>query len=310
MTPRLPDFVVIGAQKAGSTVLLNSIRQHRDAWMPAAEQAYFRDPVYGNTSAKEFAGLYAGRTERRLGLKCPDYLARPEVPARLREDLGTPDLVVCLRDPVARAVSAFYWRIRWGLLPVMSVEEGLWRLLHGGLREHDPTVGEVLDWGRYGQHLERYLEHFPRERLLVLVDADLRSQPDATMNDVYRFLGLVESGAVDVGGRGSNEGVYSATRLRFLQRRARLVLRWDHDRTYPSIPPTTRTDLRLQEFAVAGIDRVLLARIFGNRKPSLSAELEDALRAWYRDDVRRVERIVCRELGWADRQAGVPTMAP
>lgn len=295
---RLPDFVIIGAQKAASTLLLHSLRRHPEAWLPAAEQPFFRDPLYTPGGFDDFARPYATRTEHRLGLKCPDYLARPEVPSRLAADLHCPDLVVCLRDPVARAVSAYFWKVRWGVIPVLPAEEGLRRILDGGLRDHDPTVGEVLEWGRYGMHLARYHEHFPREKILVLLDDELRRAPIETVDRVTDFLRISHLPAGRPGRRARNEGVYSLPRLRFLQRRSTVVLRWNADRTYYSIPKPRRVDHRLFSTGIAAIDHVLLSRVCGNPRPSLSSGLDRELRDYYRDDVGLLERLIGREPGW------------
>jgi hypothetical protein len=299
MTGRLPDFVIIGAQKAASTLLMHSLRNHPQAWLPPAEEPFFRDPVFATRTVADFAAAYADRTEPRLGLKCPDYLGRPEVPGRLADVLGAPDLVVCLRDPVARAVSAYFWRVRWGQLPVLPVEVGLRRILDGGLRDVDASVGEVLEWGLYGRHLERFADLFGLAAMHVLVDDDLRTAPDATMRRVTRFLGLAERGIGPIGRRGVNEGVYSPTRLRFLQCRSRWVLTWDAERTFASIPKPRNPALRLASAAVAGIDRTVLARVCENRRPTLPPDLEADLRAYYRDDVHRAEELLGRDLGWA-----------
>lgn len=301
---RLPDFVIIGAQKAASTLLLHSLRRHPDAWLPAAEQPCFRDPLYAPGGFDEFARPYARRTETRLGLKCPDYLARPEVPSRLAADLNGPDLIVCLRDPVARAVSAYFWKVRWGVIPVLPVEEGLRRILDGGLRDHDPTVGEVLDWGNYGAHLSRYLEHFDREKILVLLDDELRRAPTETVNRVTGFLGIIDLDPEPPGRRARNEGVYSLPRLRFLQRRTSVTLQWNAERTYYSIPKPRRPDCRLFSLGVAGIDHVILSRVHGNPRPRLSAELDRALRDHYRDDLRLLETLIGRDPGWLEQVPG------
>jgi hypothetical protein len=302
---RLPDFVIVGAQKAASTLLLHSLRRHPEAWLPAAEQPFFRDPVYTPGGFDAFARPYATRSERRLGLKCPDYLARPEVPPRLAADLHDPDLIVCLRDPVARAVSAYFWKMRWGVIPVLPVEEGLRRILNGGLRDHDPTVGEVLHWGNYGSHLSRYLEHFDREKILVLFDDELKRSPAETVNRLTGFLGISDLDPSKPGRRARNEGVYSLPRLRFLQRRSSVILRWNADRTYYSIPKPRRVDRRLFSLGIAGIDHVVLSRIHGNRRPRLSAELDRSLRDYYRDDMRLLATLVGRDPGWIEQVPGV-----
>jgi hypothetical protein len=295
---RRPDFVIIGAQKAASTLLMHTIRRHPDAWTPEIEQFYFRDPVYDWIDAKEFLAAYAERPERRLGLKCPDYLGRPEVPARLAADLDVPDLIVCLRDPVSRALSSYFWKMRWGIIPVMPAEEGLRRILDGELRDVDKSVGDVLGWGLYGEHLTRYLEHFPREKLLVLMDDELRRAPADTIDRITGFLGIGGLEPDAPSRRARNEGVYPLPRMRFLQKRSTVLLHWDADRTFHSVLPPTRPDHRLFSLAVAGIDHYVLSRVYGNARPQLSAELTTALHDYYRDDVRALESLLGLDTGW------------
>lgn len=296
MTETLPDFVIIGAQKAASTLLLVCLRQHPEAWLPEKEDPVFRDPVYGERSLTKLAEKYAGRTERRLGLKCPDYLARPEVPARLHSDLSAPHLIVCLRNPVQRAISAYFWRMRWGLIPVDPAEEGLRRILDGGLREHDPTIGEILDWGLYAQHLNRYLEFFPRSKILILFDDDLRSDPEAVMRSAHEFLDIRPDVMPSRLRVKSNPGIYSLERLRFGQRRSKHMLQRDAARTYASIAYPKGLARRAYANAVAAADRYVLSRRYPNDKPRLSVELENRMWQFYAADVAALQELCQRDL--------------
>ncbi len=292
--------MIVGAQKAATTLLQAWLQQHPQAWLPKDEDPFFRDPVYATRSLDSLAQQYAGRTERRLGMKCPDYLARPEVPGRLHRDLAEPDLLVCLRDPVERALSAYFWWMRWGLIPIRPAEEGLRRILDGGYRDIDPTVVNVLEWGLYHRHLSRYLEHFPREKVLVLFDEDLRRAPGAVLRRAQRFLGIDDDISAGLP-TGANPGVYSLRRLRFLQRRTKHMLRWDPAHSYPSLVVPAFPFPRLYTDAVAVADRLVLARRHPNSaaRPRLSAELTGALRDYYRADVSALAGLLGRDLaGW------------
>ncbi len=292
----LPNFVIIGAHKAASTLLHRWLQEHPQFLLPVDEETYFRDPVYESRPPESLARHYAGRTERRLGLKCPDYLGRPEVPPRLCRDLLAPELLVCLRDPVARAVSSYFWSMRWGLIPILPAEEGLRRILDGGYQDIDPTAGNILEWGLYHRHLTRYLRHFPREKILVLLDEDLRRDPAAVLRQAHEFLGIAPGVGVPALRTEVNPGVYSLERLRFLQRRTRHTLQWDQAHSYPSLAQPSRPLRRLYTDAVAFADRYVLARRYSNVKPRLSPDLISALREYYREDVTALERLIGRDL--------------
>ncbi|MGH3568966.1 MAG: sulfotransferase domain-containing protein [Pseudonocardia sp.] len=296
MTSRLPDFVIIGAQKAATTFVQASLREHPQVWLATGEDPFFHDPHYDRGSLDRFARPYARRHELRMGIKCPDYLGRPEVPARLVGDLSSPDLIVCLRNPVQRALSAYYWLMRWGMVPIEPAEPGLRKILDGGYGERGDVVAPILAYGRYHEHLSRYLEHFPREKLLVVLDEDLRLDPDTSMRRVHRFLGLDPDIAPSSMPAKVNAGIYSPDRLRFLHLRNRFMVCWDESRTIASVPKPINPLTRLYCNMIAAVDRYVLARVYGNAKPTLSAELASRLYDHYRDDVARLEELIGRDL--------------
>jgi hypothetical protein len=305
----LPDFVIIGAQKAASTTLMWWLSRHDDVWLPPTEDAFFRDPLYSRARLPAFAAQYSGHHERRLGLKCPDYLGRPEVPRRLRRDLHSAQLIVSLRDPIKRAVSAYYWHMRWGMLPIASPEVGLSRILDGEYAEHDRNAVDILEWGLYHRHLSSYLDVFPRDALLIVLDEDLRQDPESVWASTASFLGLdpenhgrpVMSGQVE-----RNPGIYAVPRLRFLRLRTPLVLRRDPDSGYTSIPKPKDPLRRTLSNVVAGTDRYLLRHLFDNRAPALSNTLYGRLAEYYSEDVAALEGLLDRDLSrWLTPTAAV-----
>lgn len=304
MTVTLPDFVIIGAQKAASTLLLRALRQHPEAWLPFKENPFFRDPVYDHAALDDFAAEFAGHPEKRLGFKCPDYLGRPEVPQRLHTDLSEPHLIVCLRNPVQRALAAYFWKVRWGLVPVLPAEVGLTRVLDGDFQDRDPSVGDILDWGLYSQHLSRYLEFFPRDKILILFDDDLHSDPEGVLRRTHEFLGISPD-VIPTGLRvRQNPGIYSLERLRFGQRRTKHMSQWDDARTYHSIPYPKNRAVKFYTDVIAGLDRYFLAKRYSNDKPKLSPELTNRLWDFYAEDVSGLQRLTDRDLSsWSPKRA-------
>ena len=297
----LPDFVIVGAQKSGSTVLADYLRRHPQVFLPAGETHYFMDQVHPTAHLDDLRALFASSAGvRRRGMKCPDYLGQEACARRIADELGLVDIVVVLRDPVARAVSNYYWWMRWGQLPVEPVDVGLRKVLDGeyaGLRQAD----EILEYGRYGKHLARYLDIYGPERVLVLLDEDLRADPRAARARVYRFLGVDEHVEPKVGRRSGNEGVYPLPRLRFLRLRNRLV----YDNGDPMtgwLRRPTRPLPALANAAVVLADQYLLKPVLGNEKPPLDPALERDLREFYAADVRATESLLGRDLSaWLPR---------
>lgn len=293
--PRL-DFVIVGAQRAGSTHLNACLQGHPDVFLCPDEVPYFEDPFFLTTPPSELQTALAGaRRGQRRGIQRPDYLARPECAQRIRSFAPDARILVVLRDPVARAVSAYFWYVQFGLLPPVSLNVGMDKLLGGWHDRAYPHSPEIVEYGFYGRHLRRYLDHFGPEQVLVLLSEELRDP--ATFQRVYRFLGVDPSAVVRVRIGRTNPGVYDMRRLRVLRLRRRLVWSWDDTTTYSYRPRRLRRPFRfVANAAIVGFDRVVLSRVFGNGPPSLQADVEERLRATYSDDVRVLESLLGRDL--------------
>lgn len=297
MSAARPDFVIIGAQKSGSTALMTQLARHPEIHLPAEETRYFRDPWFRFEDERvlETAVAGAGPGVRRRGIKCPDYLAAPLAAERIHDALGAVSLLCVLREPVARAVSAWHWGVQWGWLPLLPAERGLAMILDGELQQTHPRAAEVLEYGRYAHHLTRYRELFGADRLHVLLDTDLRDM-GAALQGVHAFLGVEVRPPVEV--PVVNEGVYSPARLRFLARRHRHILRTfeGHEDAGRFLQPARGVRGTVVNRAVSGVDRLLLARVLPNAKPVLSPALHRRLADYYADDVAALEPLIGRDL--------------
>lgn len=204
------------------------------------------------------------------------------------------DIVVTLRDPVDRAVSNYYWQIRWGQLPVEDVNIGMRKLLRGDFGNFEQS-SQILEYGLYGKHLERYLAIFGEDRIVVLLDSDLRRDSRAARAQVYRHLGVAEDFEPRIARRGRNEGVYPLSRLRFLRLRNRFV--YDNgDPLTGNMRRPTRLVQALPNAAVVLADRYLLASFLGNDKPQLEPEIRRQLVDFYAKDIQKAEALIGRDL--------------
>ena len=261
------------------------------------EDHFLHDPYFVEADFPAFALRYSHRTELRVGLKCPDYLGAPEVPARVHRLLRDPDIIVCLRNPVDRFLSAYFWYIRWSALPLLPPDEGIPRLLAG---EFDalPMASQVLDFGRYAHHLRNWFAHCPRERVLVLLQDDLRLNGSSAFDQLTSFLGLepAPAGGDESIPSTSNAGVYPLARLRFLRTRNKLVRSGDPTGTHVLLLPPRGRAKRLLSAAVAGVDRYVLAPVLGNEPPPTSPEVRSQLVEYYSKDVQDLQELIQRDL--------------
>ncbi|MGH9246795.1 MAG: sulfotransferase family protein [Acidimicrobiales bacterium] len=182
---RLPNFLYIGPDKAGSSWLHEVLVLHPQIYMTEAKDLYFFDRYYDRGIAwyaRQFEG--AGPHHRIVGELTQDYLFCTEAPARIRHDLGPEiQMMVTLRDPVARAFSSYLYMLKQGEQP-------------GTFHEALTRRPELIEHGRYAGALRRFYDHFPPDQILITVFDDLQADNQAFADRVFAFLG-VDSMALD-----------------------------------------------------------------------------------------------------------------
>jgi hypothetical protein len=199
----LPDFLIIGAQKAGTTSLYDYLVEHPDVLPAAAKEVHYFDLRYAK-GLNWYRGHFPPRAmkgDRLTGEASPYYLYHPLAPARTRELLPDAKLVVLLRDPVDRAYSQhnhetvlgnetlpFWEAIQAEESRLAGEEERI--LAEPGYMSYAHGHHAYLARGRYAPQIERWLAHFDRAQFLFLRAEDLFQDPAAVYARTLEFLGL------------------------------------------------------------------------------------------------------------------------
>ena len=197
-----PSFLVIGAQRAGTTSLFYYLCSHPDVARPATKEIHFFDDNYwrGADWYRSFFALALG-AKRVTGEATPYYLFHPAVPDRVAATIPDVRLVALLRNPVDRAYSHYHKMKRMGIerlsfRKALAAEERRLageeeRLLadpryRSGHHRRHAYVGR----GLYADQLERWLAAFPQDQLLVLLSEDFFARPAEVYAETLDFLGL------------------------------------------------------------------------------------------------------------------------
>jgi hypothetical protein len=281
----MPSFVVIGAQKSASTFLQDLLSLHPEVEMPEGEVRHFEDPFYSRGEVADLPKLYLRPTAGiQRGIKRPDYMGRPEIPARLHAHLPDAKLLAVLREPVARAVSSYFHMTRHGFVPLAPVDDAFQAILDGSWEAEFPRAPEVLTFGLYGEQLARYLELYRPEQLLVFEQSDLIRNTATRLSEAFSFIGVDPAFQVpDGAGKVSNKGVYSYRRLRLL--RTKNTTRFTYSPTMDRRYPKQMTPWGwLYNASVVGLDRTVLSRFDDGRPPALSDRVRAQVRDYYADD--------------------------
>ncbi len=190
----LPDWLIIGTQKGGTTSLYAELCQH-----PAVGPAFRKEPHFFDERWHRGVAWYRANFPRRAasqstGEASPIYLFDPQVPARVQQVVPDVRLIVMLRDPVDRAWSHYHHERRRGhehLTFEEAIDAEPVRLAEPGSQgDYHHRHHSYLARGRYAEQLERWLRLFPMERLHIIRSEDYYADPDTTYSEVLRFLGL------------------------------------------------------------------------------------------------------------------------
>ena len=174
-----PDFLVIGAQRCGTTLIHRLLERHPETYVPKhRKEIHFFDDHY-DLGENWYRGFFpvdrAGLTA--LGEVSPSYLAHPMVPQRIYEFDPDMHLIVLLRNPIDRLWSAYHHL----------------RRIDGESRSFTDFIRqdvEALERGKYSAQLSRYAARFPREQLLVVLLEELLHDPSTQLLRFQEFLGL------------------------------------------------------------------------------------------------------------------------
>jgi hypothetical protein len=198
----MPNFLIIGAAKSGTTALHSYLDQHPQIFMtPDKETNFFtfegqtlnfQGPgdeginSFSITRPAQYQQLFSGVSgEKAIGEACPLYLYDPDTAQRIKSQLPEVRLVVILRNPVDRAYANYLHLIRDGREPCADFEQALQQEPH--------RVQQGWEWfwhytqqGFYGQQLARYSQCFDREQIRVYLYEDLSKRPDWLFQDLFQ----------------------------------------------------------------------------------------------------------------------------
>jgi len=280
----LPNLLVIGAQKCGTTSLHRYLAAHPEVAMSEPKELDFfvehedRPHYVANGNWHRGVDWYASHFPDDVpvrGESSPNYTAYPNVeriPERAAAIVPDAALIYMVRDPIERIVSHYLHRVG-SSRERRSLEETLGDIERG-------TGMVFVDRSRYYMQIERWLECFPRERLLVLAQEDLRADTAGTLGRVFRFLSVDDSFV-------SEE--FARTHHPSSEKRAAVGLAQRVER------PLANVAHRLPLSASRALGRTF-RRVLGRTvaRPEISTERRAQLEDLLRDDVERLRAFTGR----------------
>lgn len=276
-----PNFFVVGAQKGGTTSLYWHLRRHPEVFLPSQKELRIFQPEHPDAhSPDSYRTLYAeAKGYKAIGEVTPYYLVDLAVPGRIREVSPAAKIVILLRDPVERAY-AHYLNVKEVNIgtgyrePSRSFAEALRSYDKTSSEERRNLVTDYLEQGEYSAGVQRYLETFGSDKVLILLFDDLAKDTTGLFVRVAQHIGV-------------NPDVFSKLDVSENRHPYRIPkfagIRWGQRLGLPELLPHSL--------------KVAMRPIFFKmKKPPLDDESRRQLQEFYEPDIARLEELLGRKL--------------
>lgn len=304
---QLPDFLIIGAAKSGTTSFFHYLGQHPAIYFPPenkepgflcfAGHASLRPDnglpdlwATAVTDLNRYTELFRRAPEGSLvGEATPEYLLLPEqtittIDQLYGERAETLKFVALLRNPVERIWSHYMMMQRDGFEKLEFEQAIASETISSRLKSGWHPAYDYLGYGRYGEQVSAYLERFGASQVKLVLYEDFRADPERVCRDVYDFLGLNITFSPDVSVRYNVSGVLRHPWLHRL-----LFTREHHIKSM------------VRRVLPSAVLQRLKARVVGwNCRPvAMPPEMRSRLAGYYREDIQLLVRVTGLDLaGW------------
>jgi len=288
---RIPNFLIVGAAKAGTTSLYEYLRQHPDIFMPEwKELSYFIGdpcgPLHKVRKPAHYCKVFSGvRQHKAIGEASTSYLYDRDAPAIIKSKLGTVKILIILRDPVAMSFSLYNHQSRKEGETITDFEAAL---TAEGKRLNDPAFKKkCYGWhanyyyfqrGLYCEQVQRYLDTFGKDHVKFFLFDELAQDAVKVVQEAYRFLGVDDTFVPDIMVHNRAGGIISIPRF------------WQD------------AGLFIKTFQYVFSKNIIkkiphLLRNIGRKPPTpLNPATEGNLRRKFHDDICRLEQLIGKDL--------------
>jgi len=289
-TMSLPNFMCVGAAKAGTTSLYDILRQHSNVFVPSFKEPHFFDipSVYKN-GVQWYSKTYFNnvKEEKCIGDFTPTYLFDTEAPKRIVKDLGVDvKFIVILRNPVDRAYSHYLHSLR-DEHESLSFTEALNKEKTNKNEYLSYLRSSYVEQGLYAKMLVNFFQYFPKENFLILnFEEEFVLKRRQSIDRVEKFLGLkTENLNIELA---SNK----ASKARFVWlKKIMKKTGWWRILIKNMIP-----SLKIRQILKNRIQRL---NIVNFTPPKLSEkEKRDLFNLYFKEDVMRLEVLLNRKMNW------------
>lgn len=209
------NFFLIGAQKSGTTTLQKILSVHNDIFVVPSEVSLLEDPWFSAKTFSELDSLLNTEDARIRGIKRPHLLFMPEIAERIKAYDQNARILIVLRDPIDRFVSAYFHHLSYRTIPFAPLNIGAMRILRGEYAKRWPISNTILDYGLYGKAIQHYRSFFTADQMLVLHYKDLSVDLEGVKTDLSNFFSIPNEWGAHLGEVRENSGLRSPLKVLF-----------------------------------------------------------------------------------------------
>lgn len=182
----LPNFIIAGAPKSGTTSLYHYLRFHPGIFLPQRKEIMFFDVNYNKGLSwykKHFRNF---SDESVIGEISPTYMHKPNVPKRIYETISNKKLIFMLRNPIERAYSHYFnlkgWGIKGSFMHTLKNPPIIRRAINSYVDF------DILEMGYYFKHINKFKSYFNSDRIGIFLFDDFIINPEKTLENICQFL--------------------------------------------------------------------------------------------------------------------------
>lgn len=306
----MPNFLIIGAQRSGTTSIYAYLKQHPQVYMSSIKEPKFfvfdgEEPNFGDshdleasvtryqairnasiTNIEDYRALFRGVTNQKaIGEASPHYLYSPRAPSRIKKYVPNVKLIAILRDPVERAYSNYFLDVRQGDKQFVD------NFVQSVKQETNKNIDDIwsggihfLRKGFYYTQLMRYFDIFNYNQIRVYLYEDLKNDPIGLMYDIFCFLGVDDTFVPDISEKLSTSASYVSSK------------KTPFNRFQTVENAMTLFKLFIPKLVRQKIKTYINFRNENFVKPKLPKEIRKEFILIYREDILKLQDLIQRDL--------------
>lgn len=298
----LPNFLVIGAGKSGTTSLYEYLNEHPEVFMSEIKETNFfaledeqlispdNDPEqmkhypWSVTRYKTYQNLFQKvKNEKAIGEVSPMYLYSQKAAKSIKKRLPNVKLIALLREPVDRLYSRYLHLARENRTPSNHFADSL-----------DPSSiwwkrNDLVQEGFYYSHLDTYYKLFSKEQIKVVLYDDFRLNPKQVLKEIYQFIGVEDSFSPDLKTSYNVSGLIVNPKLDQLIGQNSILKAWINDHL-PSLAKLLTKQKKVKKW----VNKMRKSNL---RKPTLSNALRKEISTKiYHSEIEKLQLLIDRDL--------------